>query len=54
MDQMTQRNAAMVEESAAATQQLSGKSEELVRMVGRFRIDEAGASARTVAGARAA
>jgi methyl-accepting chemotaxis protein len=42
MDQMTQRNAAMVEESTAATQHLAGKSEELVRMVGRFRLDDAG------------
>jgi methyl-accepting chemotaxis protein len=46
MDQMTQRNAAMVEESTAATQQLAGKSEELARMVGRFRIEDARGSAR--------
>jgi methyl-accepting chemotaxis protein len=53
MDQMTQRNAAMVEESTAATQQLAGKSEELARMVGRFRL-EGGAAQVEARSARAA
>ena len=54
MDQMTQRNAAMVEESSAATQHLAGKSEELARMVGRFRLDEGAGQPLRSSGARAA
>ncbi|NTE85260.1 methyl-accepting chemotaxis protein [Agrobacterium rubi] len=38
MDQVTQRNAAMVEETSAATHKLSGEAENLVSLVGRFRL----------------
>ncbi|HML29181.1 MAG TPA: methyl-accepting chemotaxis protein, partial [Hyphomicrobium sp.] len=37
MDQVTQQNAAMVEEATAATQTLAQQTEELVRLVSRFR-----------------
>jgi methyl-accepting chemotaxis protein len=37
MDQVTQQNAAMVEESTAASHALSGEAEELARLVTRFR-----------------
>ncbi len=40
MDTVTQRNAAMVEESAAASQTLSEEATNLAQKVGRFRIDE--------------
>jgi methyl-accepting chemotaxis protein len=39
MDQATQQNAAMVEESTAASHSLSSEASELQRLVGRFRID---------------
>ena len=39
MDQVVQQNAAMVEESTAATQSLKHEAAELVRMVGRFRVE---------------
>jgi methyl-accepting chemotaxis protein len=39
MDQMTQRNAAMVEETNAATRQLSGEADHLMELVGRFQLD---------------
>jgi methyl-accepting chemotaxis protein len=39
MDQMTQRNAAMVEETNAATRQLSDEADLLMELVGRFRLD---------------
>jgi methyl-accepting chemotaxis protein len=38
MDQMTQNNAAMVEEATAATHLLAQETEELTGMIGRFRI----------------
>ena len=38
MDKVTQQNAAMVEESTAASRTLTSEAEELVTMVGRFRI----------------
>jgi methyl-accepting chemotaxis protein len=37
MDKVTQQNAAMVEETTAAAQTLSGETEELSAMIGRFR-----------------
>ncbi|ATQ44427.1 methyl-accepting chemotaxis protein [Caulobacter mirabilis] len=40
MDQMTQQNAAMVEESTAATQSLRGEAGELAGLVGQFRVGE--------------
>jgi methyl-accepting chemotaxis protein len=39
LDQMTQQNAAMVEQSAAAAQGLQEQSERLTQVVGAFRID---------------
>ncbi|WP_165191140.1 methyl-accepting chemotaxis protein [Caulobacter soli] len=39
MDQATQQNAAMVEESTAASHSLSNEASELQRLVGRFRIE---------------
>ncbi|UHS60219.1 methyl-accepting chemotaxis protein [Agrobacterium vaccinii] len=46
MDQVTQRNAAMVEETSAATHKLSGEAQTLVSLVGRFRLgNETGAYA---------
>ncbi|MGA3302964.1 MAG: methyl-accepting chemotaxis protein [Methylovirgula sp.] len=41
MDQVTQQNAAMVEESTAASQTLSHETEELTRIIGRFRVGDA-------------
>lgn len=38
MDQVTQRNAAMVEETSAATHKLSSEAQNLVALVGRFRL----------------
>jgi methyl-accepting chemotaxis protein len=38
MDQVTQQNAAMVEEATAASRMLAGETQELSRLVGRFRI----------------
>jgi methyl-accepting chemotaxis protein len=38
MDDMTQRNAALVEQAAAAAQSLSGQSEQLTHTVGTFRV----------------
>jgi methyl-accepting chemotaxis protein len=40
MDQVTQQNAAMVEEATAASHGLSGEAVELARLVGQFRIGE--------------
>jgi methyl-accepting chemotaxis protein len=39
MDQVTQQNAAMVEQATAASHSLSGEAEELSRLVGQFKID---------------
>jgi methyl-accepting chemotaxis protein len=38
MDQLTQQNAAMVEESTAVTHRLSGETDSLSAMIGRFRV----------------
>jgi methyl-accepting chemotaxis protein len=47
MDQVTQQNAAMVEESTAASRVLADEAEELARLVGRFRVTgSAGGSVR--------
>jgi methyl-accepting chemotaxis protein len=40
MDQVTQQNAAMVEETSAATHKLSGEADGLLRLVSRFKIEE--------------
>jgi methyl-accepting chemotaxis protein len=40
MDQVTQQNAAMVEESTAASHGLSGEAQELARLVGEFKFGE--------------
>ncbi len=45
MDQVTQRNAAMVEETSAATHKLSGEAATLVSLVGRFRLGSETSSA---------
>jgi len=42
MDQMTQRNAAMVEETNAATRQLSEEADHLMELVNRFNLDDEG------------
>ncbi|HEY1857916.1 methyl-accepting chemotaxis protein [Acidocella sp.] len=44
MDQVTQQNAAMVEEATAASHSLASEAEELARLVGQFRIGEESAS----------
>jgi methyl-accepting chemotaxis protein len=62
MDQVTQQNAAMVEEATAAAAQLRQEAGNLGRLVGRFRVGETAAAAapartrpaRAVSGARAA
>jgi methyl-accepting chemotaxis protein len=41
MDQMVQQNAAMVEQSTAATRALAQEAVELDRMVGRFEVSHA-------------
>jgi len=41
MDQVTQQNAAMVEESTAASHSLTGEAEELMRLVGQFNLSDA-------------
>jgi methyl-accepting chemotaxis protein len=45
MDQVTQKNAAMVEESTAASHALAGEAAELARLVGLFQLGEAPARA---------
>ena len=45
MDQVTQQNAAMVEETSAATHRLSAEADGLVRLVARFKVDTGAASA---------
>ena len=40
MDQMTQRNAAMVEETNAATRQLAGEADMLMELIGRFSLGD--------------
>jgi methyl-accepting chemotaxis protein len=46
MDQLTQRNAAMVEESNAATHQIERESQSLYEAIRQFRLEE-GMAART-------
>jgi methyl-accepting chemotaxis protein len=45
MDQVTQQNAAMVEQTTAATVSLSAEADQLSQLVGRFRINSPAASA---------
>jgi methyl-accepting chemotaxis protein len=45
MDQVTQQNAAMVEESTAASHSLAGEAAALSELVSKFNIGEAGAPA---------
>jgi len=40
MDQVTRQNAAIVEESTAASHTLSAETEELTRLIGRFQVGE--------------
>ncbi|WP_331376724.1 methyl-accepting chemotaxis protein [Sinorhizobium chiapasense] len=49
MDEMTQRNAAMAEETNAACRELSGEAGDLNRMAGRFQVKEYERTARRVA-----
>ncbi|MNL57750.1 methyl-accepting protein IV [compost metagenome] len=51
MDQMTQQNAAMVEETTAASQTLAAESRELKMLLAKFRLQE---TARQTAYGRAA
>ncbi len=44
MDQVTQQNAAMVEESTPASHGLSGEAQEFARLVGQFRLGEVAAN----------
>lgn len=46
MDQVTQQNAAMVEEATAVMHRLAGSAQKLSRMVGRFDVSDANASPR--------
>jgi methyl-accepting chemotaxis protein len=43
MDQVTQQNAAMVEQSTAASHGLAGEAHELARLVGQFKLGEVAA-----------
>jgi len=52
MDQVTQQNAAMVEESTAASHELASEADELGRLVGRFKIAAAAEPARPTLAAR--
>ena len=47
MDQVTQQNAAMVEQATAASHSLAHEAEELAGLVGQFRIGAGGATARS-------
>ncbi|ODR89665.1 hypothetical protein A8M32_20385 [Sinorhizobium alkalisoli] len=49
MDQTTQQNAAMVEESTAATNRLADEAANLARLIARFRIDAGTAAPRMAA-----
>ena len=42
MDQVTQQNAAMVEQSTAASRVLAEEAQELARLVARFRVSNGG------------
>ncbi|HUO23537.1 MAG TPA: HAMP domain-containing methyl-accepting chemotaxis protein [Caulobacteraceae bacterium] len=54
MDQVTQQNAAMVEQSTAASHALTTESKELVRLIERFKLDDAPAVLSPAARARPA
>jgi methyl-accepting chemotaxis protein len=41
MDSMTQQNASLVEETASASEEMSNQAQELLEMMGQFKIDEA-------------
>jgi methyl-accepting chemotaxis protein len=45
MDQVTQQNAAMVEETSAATHKLSGEADGLLRLISRFKVGNAAIAA---------
>lgn len=45
LDEFTQRNAAMVEETTATTHRLSSETEELSRLVGQFTLERSGSAA---------
>jgi methyl-accepting chemotaxis protein len=47
MDQVTQQNAAMVEQTTAASHALAHQAEELARLIGRFQVEDAAAVAHT-------
>jgi methyl-accepting chemotaxis protein len=47
MDQVTQQNAAMVEQSTAASHSLAGEAEGLMRLISRFEVGEASPAAAT-------
>ncbi|WOJ89031.1 methyl-accepting chemotaxis protein [Methylocapsa polymorpha] len=49
MDQLTQQNAAMVEQATAATHSLKGETDELGRLVARFRVGEADSASAALA-----
>jgi hypothetical protein len=53
LDQMTQQNAALVEESAAAAQSLREQAEQLAHVVSRFKVDPASYGAARAAPAQA-
>jgi methyl-accepting chemotaxis protein len=53
MDQVTQQNAAMVEQSTAAAHTLSGEAGELAQLVGQFRLPAQAAAAAPAARAPA-
>jgi methyl-accepting chemotaxis protein len=53
MDEMTQRNGALVEETTAAAQSLSNQAEELAELVNRYKVDRAGSGRSTDANAEA-
>jgi methyl-accepting chemotaxis protein len=54
MDQVTQQNAAMVEEATAAAQSLADETGRLSRMIGAFRIEAGGRAAKSAKSAKAA
>ncbi|WP_252108180.1 MULTISPECIES: methyl-accepting chemotaxis protein [unclassified Halomonas] len=54
LDRMTQENAALVEESTTAAEQLKEQSGQLATVIGRFKVSSQGASAQTPALAKAA
>jgi len=54
MDEMTQRNGALVEETTAAAQSLSNQADELAQLVKRYKVDTAVAAERPAAANQAA